>query len=32
MNQNIDALKLEIEILHYVEYPFVFSMDYIFSD
>jgi hypothetical protein len=31
-NENIDALKLEMEILYEVEHPFLVSMDYVFSD
>lgn len=31
-NENIDALKLEMEILYHVEHPFLVSMDYVFSD
>ena len=31
-NENIDALKLEMEILNEVEHPFIVSMDYVFSD
>jgi hypothetical protein len=31
-NENIDALKLEMEILYEVEHPFLVSMDYGVSD
>ena len=31
-NENVDALKLEMEILHRVDHPFLVSMDYVFSD